>query len=675
MHLLKIWMSAGDINLFSLSLLIAITGIILVPFFALRSRSYLTSVLVIINSLLTTIPALHVLSGDQFSYIFSGLIWFGDIPLRIDPLAAWFIIIINITSVTGAVYGVGYMKKYEEQSSKTSLHWSLYLLFHSSMLWVCVIQNSLAFLVVWEIMSISSLLLVIFDHEKSLTLKAGINYLVQTHIGVVLLTIAFVWVAVTENSFDFNVIRDFFYTHRNIWLFLLFFVGFGFKAGFIPFHSWLPHAHPAAPSHISGVMSGVIVKLGIYGIFRMITFLNQDYLIIGEIVLAISLLSGLFGILNASVHRDFKKMLAFCTIENIGIIGLGIGIGLIGQGKELPLLVIFGFGGALLHTLNHSLFKSLLFYSVGSVYQQTHTRDMDKLGGLIKKMPHTALLFLVGAIAVGGLPPFNGFISEFVIYNGMLEGIKSSGSYHAIFMIISMAGLAIIGGVSILAFTKVFGTVFLGSPRLQLNTEPVEVSFLMRLPQYIIVVLILVVGIFPMQFFETTVLIVQSSFGLSNLHNTNQVVSVIENLTKIGRYSTLIIITGGLILLIKYVFTRKLSVVTLPTWGCGYVAPKSTMQYTSKSFSKSLGKLADFIVLEKKKYKEISVPEVFPAERKYSSHYNDFFEIQIINKLLNLLNYFMNVFQFVQNGRLQMYILYGLFFIIMIFMGTLFNFI
>jgi formate hydrogenlyase subunit 3/multisubunit Na+/H+ antiporter MnhD subunit len=508
-------------------------------------------------------------------------------------------------------------------------------------------------------MSISSLLLVIFEHEKGLTLKAGINYLVQTHIGVVFLTIGFVWVSIAENSFDFNSILTFFATNRNIWLFVVFFIGFGFKAGFIPFHSWLPHAHPAAPSHISGIMSGVIVKLGIYGIFRMIAFLHHDFLLLGEIIIAISLFTGIFGILNASVHRDFKKMLAFCTIENIGIIGIGIGVGLIGLGKGLPLLAILGFSGALLHALNHSLFKSLLFFSAGSVYQQTHTRDMEKLGGLIKKMPQTAILFLIGALAVGGLPPFNGFISEFIIYSGLLEGIRTSGSYHAIFMIINMAGLAIIGGVSVLAFTKVFGTIFLGNPRSNHTGNAAEVSLLMRIPQYFIIILILIIGLFPVQFFKKAIYIVQSAFGIQYLPETGRAFSIVENMAFIGRYSLLILVTCGLILIIRYFFTRRLPSGILTTWGCGYVAPRNSMQYTSKSFSKSLGKLTGFIVLEKKKFNELNESEIFPSQRKYISHYSDFFESQIIDRLTNWLNYFMNLFQFIQNGKIQAYVIYG----------------
>jgi len=231
-------------------------------------------------------------------------------------------------------------------------------------------------------------------------------------------------------------------------------------------------------------MSGVIVKLGIYGIFRIITFLRTDFLLLGEIVVTVSVLTGVYGILNAAIHRDFKQMLAYCTIENIGIIGIGIGLGMIGIANGSPVLYYLGFGGALLHVLNHSLFKSLLFYSAGSVYQQTHTRDMDQLGGLIKQMPKTALLFLAGAIAIGGLPPFNGFVSEFILYSGLLEGLKSNDLSQISLLVFTLAGLSIIGGISILTFTKTFGTIFLGNERSPLKHRPEEVSLNMLFPQY-----------------------------------------------------------------------------------------------------------------------------------------------------------------------------------------------
>jgi len=331
---------------------------------------------------------------------------FGTVPVCIDPLSGWFLLIINLTSITSALYGMGYLKKYSGQRTHLILHWIYFVFFQASMLAVCVLQHSLAFLVAWEIMSISSFLLVIFEQGNPGTLKAGI--LVQMHIGVALLSIAFIAVYTRTGSFDFAAINQYFTKYDPNCVFLLFFLGFGIKAGFIPLHTWLPHAHPAAPSHVSGAMSGVIVKLGIYGILRIVSFLHSDFAYTGEAILVLSLLTALYGILNATVHRDVKRMLAYCTIENIGLIGMGIGIGLIGKASGNEAIFFIGFLAALLHTLNHSLYKSLLFFAAGNIYQQTHTRDMDRLGGLIRKMPQTALFFLCGSLAICALPPYNG---------------------------------------------------------------------------------------------------------------------------------------------------------------------------------------------------------------------------------------------------------------------------
>lgn len=657
-----------------LSLLLTIPGILFITVSPVNRKSYIAVLFVIINAVFTSIPAVHVILGNTIDFSIAGIQLFGPIPLRIDSLSAWFILIINFISVNGSVYGIGYMSGYNQDKAKISFHWILFLVFHLSMIWVCIIQHTLAFIIVWEIMSLSSLLLVIFEYEKSKTLKAGINYLVQMHIGVILLTVAFIWVYFNQGTFDFKAIRTFFETHSNIWLFILLFAGFGIKAGFIPFHSWLPHAHPAAPSHISGVMSGVIVKLGIYGIFRTITYLTGNFTIIGQVVIIISVLTGLFGILNSAVHRNFKKMLAYCTIENIGIIGIGTGIGLIGIGTENSAVCLLGFGGALLHTLNHSLFKSLLFFASGSVYQQTHTRNMEKLGGLIKKMPKTAIIFLIGSVAIAGLPPFNGFVSEFILYKGMLEGIKDAGFYNITLFTLSFASLAIIGGLSVLTFTKSFGTIFLGVPRKKNHGNPTEVSLIMLFPQYLIIAAMISVALFPAIYFKIASIAASALFPQLAPTDFFTFSKFIKTLSSIGIYTIVFISLAILVYLLKQYFSVKNNPVS-PTWGCGFVAPKVSMQYTNKSFSKTLGKMLGVVLSEKKKYKELTPAEVFPEQRKHSSDYIDIFESKVIDKINNRLLYFMNLFQFVQNGNMQMYILYGLFFIILIFIGTLLRFI
>lgn len=661
------------IELINLSWIIALLAAIVLLLVPVKSKAPVAALAVTANAAVTSWLAVLALSGQLVSFTFDGGSIMGDIIIRIDELSAWFILIINFTCVTGVFYGQGYLKAYDNPSRKMAMHWILFVLFQLSMVWVCMIQHGLGFLIAWEIMSLSSMMLVIFDANNPKTLKAGINYLVQMHISVVFLTIGFVWLYFQTGSFSFDAFTGYFGSNSNIWLFLVFFAGFGLKAGFIPFHSWLPHAHPAAPSHVSGVMSGVIVKLGIFGIFRIASYLKSDYLVLGEIVIIVSVLTGLYGIINAAVHRDFKKMLAYCTIENIGIIGIGIGIGLIGLGNNVPVLYYLGFGGALLHVLNHSLFKSLLFYSAGSVYQQTHTRDMEKLGGLIKSMPRTAIVFLTGAIAIGGIPPFNGFISEFLIYSGLIEGLKLQSMTQIIIMVLTFAGLSVIGGLSILTFTKTFGTIFLGNQRQSLPHKPHEVSSLMLIPQYCIIIMMLSVAIFPqlyLQVIGNVLTVLPKSNAIPMPEAFTGYISVMRS---ISLYSLLFI---GIILFfwgIRAFILKGRTQVTGATWGCGYTAPTSRIQYTGKSFSKSLSKMFNFLVIERKQYEELKAGEIFPADKKYTSHYHDFFEFRLIRVITNQLIYGANYFKFIQNGRVQSYVLYGIVFIVAIFLLTIFN--
>lgn len=593
---------------------------------------------------------------------------FGTVPVCIDPLSGWFLLIINLTSITSALYGMGYLKKYSGQRTHLILHWIYFVFFQASMLAVCVLQHSLAFLVAWEIMSISSFLLVIFEQGNPGTLKAGINYLVQMHIGVALLSIAFIAIYARTGSFDFAAINQYFTKHDPNCVFLLFFLGFGIKAGFIPLHTWLPHAHPAAPSHVSGAMSGVIVKLGIYGILRIVSFLHSDFAYTGEAILVLSLLTALYGILNATVHRDVKRMLAYCTIENIGLIGMGIGIGLIGKASGNEAIFFIGFLAALLHTLNHSLYKSLLFFAAGNIYQQTHTRDMDRLGGLIRKMPQTALFFLCGSLAICALPPFNGFVSEFLLYTGFSEGIKTAGVQLNGLMILGIAAIAMVGGLSLFTFTKSFGVIFLGAPRMPPPAEqPGEVSTAMRLPLYVILGIMLLIGFFPNALIN--ILLPVTSIFDPTAHPRNYPSS-----TLLGWTGPLFGVLTMAIFLIYRIRTRiagRMPAPVLPTWGCGYIAPNSRMQYTGKSFTKSLAKLFSYFTAESKKYTEIT--SVFPRKRSYRSHYSDFFENRIFDWLKNRVLAAINSFGFIQSGQTQQYVLYGLFFMVVIIIASFLN--
>jgi hydrogenase-4 component B len=662
------------VQLIGLTAIVLIVGMFGLLVIADKYKSLLAIIIVLINAAITSIPAILALTQNTQAGMFPMPHLLGNILVKVDSLSAWFILIINFTSINGVLYGSGYLKAYSHLKVNRELHWVFYILFHISMVWVCMFENGLAFLIAWELMSLSSLFLVIFEFQNKDTLKAGLNYMVQMHLSVVFLTLGFVWLFLSTGSFDFSSLAALPLTNHSLWIFILLFVGFAIKAGFIPFHTWLPQAHPAAPSHVSGVMSGVIVKLGIYGIIRIITYLRYDWLLIGEIILSLSVVTAIYGIANAAVIKDFKAMLAFCTIENIGIIGIGIGLGLIGIGNGNTTLIMIGFSAALLHTLNHSLFKSLLFFGAGSVYQQTHTRNMEKLGGLIKKMPVTAMFFLIGAMAIGGLPPFNGFVSEYMIYFGLFNGLSNiTGISQITLMVLTIAGLAVVGGISLLTFTKAFGVIFLGNPRTELHHEPVETPFIMLLPQYLIVAVMLSVALVPQFYLFYTSKVVVSLFSFNTVINPDQFLQVSHNIATIGQVGMLFIgLLFGMFGL-RWIILRKRDKVIYETWGCGYVAPVVKAQYTGSSFTRSFASLFSFMVKERKSYKKMAKPELYPAERTFSTAYADLLEKYLIVPLARRTAFVLNYFQFIQNGQIQSYVLYGLFFILIVFAGTVFN--
>lgn len=656
-----------------IALLAGMAGIAVIPE---KHRATWVIFIVLINAVLTSIPSIQAITG----HIHTGSFLLHHIPgneikIGIDRLSAWFILIINFTSINGILFGKGYLKSYEHLKTNLNLHWIFYMLFHISMVWVCMIDHGIAFLVAWELMSISSMFLVIFEYQNKDTLKAGLNYMVQMHLSVVFLTAGVLWMYSETGTFSLSALSLLNTGGNGIWIMILLFIGFAIKAGFLPFHTWLPHAHPAAPSHVSGVMSGVIVKLGIYGIFRIIIGLNSNWLLIGEILLSISIISALFGIMNAAVKYDFKRSLAFCTVENIGIVGMAMGLGLIGIGLQNPSLTLLGFSGALLHVLNHSLFKSLLFFGAGSVYQQTHTRNIEKLGGLIKFMPVTAVLFLIGALAIGGLPPFNGFVSEFLIYKGLLSGMLSVRSISdIILLVLATVGLVLVGGISILTFTKMFGVIFLGNNRSELHHKPVESSFIMLLPQFLIVIVMFSIGIFPQFYFSVVSQIVHDLYP-AQLLAYSQVNPTIDVIGSIGQVSILFITLIGFVFLLRYFIARNRKTETCETWGCGYVHPVVKAQYTGRSYARTFGNLMSVVLNEKKKYTKIEQGQLYPETRKFSTYYFDAVEKYVVMPLVKRLTYLLNYFQFIQNGKIQSYVIYGLFFILVIFLGSWLNFI
>jgi formate hydrogenlyase subunit 3/multisubunit Na+/H+ antiporter MnhD subunit len=614
--------------------------------------------------MISGVISFKALTGSSYETVLSGPLIFGNVHIIIDALSAWFILTINFTIITGAIYGFNYLKRYRERKSDIRMHCIAYLIAQFSLTGTCAVQNGFIFLLLWEMMALSVFVLVIFDHHNPVTIKAGINYLVQSHVSILFLMLGFIYVAYKTNSYGFDAIADFSgqqSTLAGTALFLCFFIGFAVKSGFVPFHTWLPYAHPAAPTHVSGIMSGIVIKMGIYGILRMLLLIKTDYTTIGYIILFISLITGIYGVMLAIIQHNLKKLLAYHSIENIGIIGIGIGIGCIGLGATNKWMAILGFTGAMLHTLNHSLFKSLLFYSTGNVLHAAGTVNIEHLGGLMKKMPYTALLFLVAAVAICGLPPLNGFISEFVILGGLYNWLYSASLLSMIAIVFSIGGLIFIGGLAILCFTKAFSIVFLGNPHETRNFEIQETGSWQLFPMYLTVIFMILIGLFPSLF----IAVLQKPVNLFTHHIVFNL-----NLIKVGALDSLKIVNwlflGMILSVIALYFLRKRisgkrEISTDVTWGCGYNGSSGKMQYSAGSFARSYSKLAKPILdIEKK---EVKIDEVFPGEKYYSTDPYDKIERYLIDKPLKLINRTTDLFIFLQNGHLQRYILYGIVFI------------
>ena len=592
----------------------------------------------------------------------------GDVNFVIDPLSAFFVIVISVMSFMGTLYANGYMKPYLNKGMNVSSHCFFLMMLIASMILVVTVQNALFFLIVWEIMSLSSFFLVIFEGEKKEVISAGIKYLVYMHLSVIFIIAAFVLLNIQSNSLNFI---DFASSIQgsgvlaNI-VFFLAFIGFGIKAGFVPFHNWLPDAHPAAPTHVSAIMSGVMIKTGIYGILRMLFITGTPSKSISYLVLVVAAISALYGVLYAITQHDIKRLLAYHSIENIGIIGIGIGIGMLGLAYAHPVVAILGFTGGILHVLNHSIFKELLFFAAGSVYLKTHTRNLELLGGLGKAMPYTTLMFIIGSVAICGLPPFNGFISEFMIYAGMLLGIPHSAIGLFLTLVFAIAALAMVGTMAILCFTKASGIMFLGEPRSEAAAEVKEdVSRVMITPMAILAFLTLFIGMFP-QYIAGIVLAPASLFvnGDAAIPIFNSVIAMCENLSW---FFFIFLIFTAIMFVWRILLRRKTAVHT--TWGCGYDRANNHMQYTASSYANL------FVSTLKPLFKRVShikkPKDLFPKDAYYEQEIEDIEEAYIVKPLIKWDERILSKFERIQSGNIQQYILYGLVFLVLAIIGMI----
>ncbi len=610
------------------------------------------SVLNTIATILLIIPAVDTLINNyQLNEIITLNPIIGNLIFRLDALASLFVLIIGVICLIGTYYAAGYLKPYIQQGKSISSHLFLFNIFLISMISVVLSQNIIFFLISWEVMSLSSFLLLIFESEKKEVRTIGVNYLIKMHICVLFLIVGFILLNLKTNSLDFLSFNG----YISDIIFLILFTGFGIKAGIVPFHTWLPKAHPVAPTHISALMSGVMIKTGIYGILRITTFYNPT-LKVAYIVLLVGLASAFFGILYSIAQRNYKKMLAYSSIENIGIICTALGVGLSGMCYNNHTMAYLGFLGCLLHILNHSLFKTMLFMNVGAVYNKVHTKDMERLGGLINKMPKTAGLFLLGALAISAIPPFNGFISEFLIYCGFLTSFSVHNEFLTPVIIVSIAILAFVGAMALISFSNAFGIIFLGNARDE-NAKHVdsETSKTMLIPMFILGFCIVLIGLFPqyiVKLFE---------MPLEELTDSPATVDL-SILNNISEFNIALLVIISVILTIRYFALKNKPVSIHETWGCGYDKGSAKIQYSANSFTRPfLGFLTPFYV-RTLNFKQIK--ELFPQNTSFKSSVNDLFNAYLIEPIIKISNLILKKFYWIQSGNTQTYLLYGVIFLI-----------
>lgn len=587
----------------------------------------------------------------------------GTAFLRLDPLAAFFALIISCGGLLAAIYSLGYMKMYRTSNYLLTRYYFFMGLLVVSMLLVVTVQNALLFLIVWEMMSLTSYFLVAFEHHNAEVRRVGLYYLVAMQVSAAFLLTAFAWISSLVHSLDFADFGSILGLPGPLstGLFLLFLIGFGCKAGLLPLHTWLPLAHPAAPTGVSAIMSGVMIKTGIYGLLRILVIGGVPNIAVAYIVFGVSLISGIFGVMNAIVQHDLKKLLAYHSIENIGIIGIGIGLGMLGIAYRQDAIALCGFLGGLLHVFNHFTFKSLLFYGAGVVYTKTHTRDIEKLGGLIHYLPVTAMLFLIASLAISGLPLFSGFISEFAIYTGLVRSLVPGSAIFPVAIACGLTGLAFIGVLAVLCFTKVFSVCFLGLPRVPHEVKLSESSAFMLTPMIILSVFIVLIGLFPL-------------LALPLLKNVvGQFVPLVAStgwdnmMVLFCRLSLAMVILGGLILFclaLRWVLLRGKEVTIFKTWDCGYQVASSRMSYTGSSFAAPFLHLVALFIPQHIKVRR---PRgLFPRYAHYEGHHDDFIAFYLVDPFNRVIRLAMGLFSWMQSGRTQQYILYGLIFLIIL---------
>jgi hydrogenase-4 component B len=589
--------------------------------------------------------------------------------VRLDALSAFFLLLVSLLGFAISIYSLGYAKGFFGRKNVGVLGALFNLLVLATTL-VVVADNVWLFLMGWELMALTAYCLVSFEHEEPESRRAGVLYFIMSHLDAGCIILGFALLFQASGNYSFASLHDIgaqMSPGKRDAAFLLFLVGFGIKAGIVPFHIWLPAAHPVAPSNVSAFMSGVLIKTGIYGFVRVsFDFLGPPPLWWGVTVLTVGTVSAVLGVLYALMEHDLKRLLAYHSIENIGIILMGLGAALMFLHTGHPLLATLGLIAGLYHTINHASFKGLLFLGAGAVLHATGTRNMEELGGLIKRMPQTAFFFLVGAVAISALPPLNGFVSEWLTYQALLRGFDTTDSLMRLIFPLSGAMLALTGALAAACFVKAFGITFLAQPRSDRAAHAHEAAFPMRLGMGLLAAACVALGLFPTQFIRLLDPLTQQLTG-QQLSGQLSAANGLVLTALAGKGGT--VSTSGLALMavcllpipfgLWLVFARKAKVRRGPTWDCGQRGLTPQMEYTATGFSKPLRMIFKALFQPHREVqREYDFSPYFATTIRFDSHVEEVFERQIYRPGRILILRASRRIRRLQAGSIHAYLLY-----------------
>ncbi len=588
--------------------------------------------------------------------------------VRIDPLSAYFGATLAVLAAAVSLYSFGYLRPMEGRRNLGAFgfFFNLQLL---SLALVFTASNAFFFLVAWEVMALTAYCLVSFEHEKEEVRKAGALFLIMSHAGTGLLLIAFLVLASASGSLDFSsfhLLASRMPPLQQGTVFLLFFFGFGVKAGLVPVHIWLPKAHPVSPSNVSALMSGIVIKTGIYGMARVFfDFYGRPPLWMGTVVLGLGVATALLGVLYALMENDLKRLLAWSSIENVGIILMGFGAALMFRALGRTDLAALALVAALYHTFNHALFKGLLFLGAGSVVQATHTRNMERMGGLVRRMSVTALCFLVGALAISGLPPLNGFVSEWLTYQALLAGFGTTQSLTRLMFPIAGSLLALTAALAAACFVKAFAVPFLALPRSEEAAEAREVSFTMRAGMAVLAAGCVALGLGATRFVRVFDPITQQTLDVraSSALVMARGWALSPGTAHGGSISTagmaLFLLLAGAAFALPLALRWRRRSLRGPVWDCGLPGLTADNEYTATAFSKPLRMVFSALYRPRREIQaEYEVSPYYPSAIRFESEIEPTFEKRLYGPLREWIMAVANRMKGIQAGSVNLYLAY-----------------